>query len=182
MARDDGSMHTNGKMLIALAALVVSHPAAAEPVYYDCDTPGGKYSEIMLTQAEAAHRVRGTITPMELRAAADWFPTATVYVQSKDKRDLVSVQLMNRSGKTLAVSVSLVQSGKVRKAELGAIKINQAVAFDIYLPASGEGFVQLAGKKIPVGITLGAGAKVSVTCSSGHFRFDPLDWAWQQLP
>ena len=175
-------MRSKGKLLIALAASLLGDPAAAEPIYYDCDTPGGKYSEIKFSQADAAHRVRGTITPLELRAAADWLPTATVYVQSNDKHDLVSVQLMKASGRTLAVSVSIAEKGRVRKAELGAIKINQAVPFDIYLPASGEGFVQLAGKKIPVGITLGAGAKVSVTCSSGHFRFDPLDWAWQQLP
>ena len=175
-------MRPTGKLLIALAILPFGHSAAAEPIYYDCDTPGGKYSEIKVGQADSAHRVRGTITPLALRPANGWLPTATVFVRSQDKEDFASVQLMGSSGKTLAVTVDVGENGRVRTAEIGRIGVKDGVSFDLYLPASGQAFAEVSGTRIPLGINPGPGATVSVTCSSGHFRFDPLDWDWQPLP
>ena len=175
-------MPLKAKLLIGLAAFVASQAAAAEPIYYDCDTPGGNYSEIKFNQSQSAHRVRGTITPMELRPSAGWLPTATVYVQSQDKRYFASLQLM-KNGKTLDVAVSVGENGQVRKSSLGQIKNKDSISFDLYIPLSGDqAFAEVSGKRVPLGFSLGKNAKVSITCSSGHFRFDPLDWDWQQLP
>jgi hypothetical protein len=170
------------KMLLAVASLSATQAVAAQPIYYDCDTPGAKYSEIKLTQSGSDYRVQGTITPMELRPASGWRPTATVYITSGTSKNYVAVQLMNDTGKTLAAAMELGKDGAKRRADADRARVGAGVSFDIYVPKAGGGFVSLGGKRVPIDVDLGPDAKVSITCSSGHFRFDPLDWSWQPLP
>jgi hypothetical protein len=168
--------------LLAPASRLGSQAAAAQPIYYDCDTPGARYSEIKLTQSGADYRVRGMITPMALRPASGWLPTATVYIKSSTANAYIVVQLMNEAGKTLAATVEVGRDGSKRRTNAGQTKVADGVPFDIYLPKGGGGFAELAGKRVPIDADLGPDAKLSITCSSGHFRFDPLDWGWQSLP
>ena len=174
-------MARKAKLLIGLTAFAACQSAAANPIYYDCDTPGAKYSEIKFNQSQPDHRVRGTITPMELRPH-DWRPAATVYLESQDKRHTAAVQLVNSEGTILDVAVSVGWNGQITKTVIGQMRNTHSIAFDLYMPSSGQGFAEVGGKRVPLKFSIGPNAKVSVTCSSGHFRFDPLDWDWEQLP
>ena len=167
------------KVSLAFLVLSFSQVANTEPIYFDCDTPGGSFSEIKFNQNQSDYRVRGTITPLELNGTARWSPTATVYVMSEDKKYFAAIQLMNNAQKLLYVTVQDAEGGPPREADVGQIKINESVSFDLYLPSSGEAFADVGRRRVPLHVKLGPNAKVSITCSSGHFRFDPLDWNWQ---
>ena len=89
---------------------------------------------------------------------------------------------MKASGKMFDVSVMTEKDGQTRKDVAGQIRAKDAVSFDLYLPSSGESFAEVLGKRVPLGLNVGANAKLSVTCSSGHFSFENLDWGWQPRP
>lgn len=167
------------RVLVGFIVAVVGQAGYAEPIEYDCDTPGGNYSEIALNQDGDAHRIRGTITPLELRPTRKWSPAATIYFQSQDERYTAGIQLMNASGKTLDVIVITAEGGQTKKATAGQVRTKDAVPFDLYIPSSGESFAEVLGKRVPLGFSVGANAKLSITCSSGHFSFERLNWGWQ---
>jgi hypothetical protein len=175
-------MALKANYMIGLMVFVLGQAAGAKPIYYDCDTPSGSYSEIRFNQNQTAYRVRGTITAMELRPNASWRPTATVYVKSQDKRYSADVQLMNNEARTLDLTIGIGENGQYRKTSIGRLRNKGSISFDLYIPTIGQAFAEVSGKKVPLGVNLGTNAQVSITCSSGHFRFDPLDWDWQPLP
>ena len=136
------------KRLLALVSALASQSVAAETIYYDCDTPGAKYSAVKLSQSGSNYRVRGTITPMELRSSERWRAAATVFVQSSETKDSAAVRFMNMSGKSLDVVVDVTEGGSKQRTNIGVAKLDGKVSFDIYLPATGEGFADVAGKRV----------------------------------
>ena len=110
---------------------------------------------------------------MELRSTDPWRPAATVFVHSSENKNSAAVRLMNMSGKSLDVAVDVSEGGSKQRTNIGIAKLNSKVPFDIYLPATGDGFADVAGRRVPIKVDVGPKATLSISCSSGHFRFDP---------
>ena len=172
-------MELRRKLLLGMFVAATGSAAHAEPIEFDCDTPGGNYSEITFRQGGTAHRVRAEITPIKLRPSGRWLPAATITVQSQDEQRSAGIQLVNSSGKNLGVVVMADEGGQTKKVEAGQIRAKEGLPFDLYLPSTGSSFVEVLGKRVTLGINVGPNAKVSITCSSGQFRFKDLDWDWQ---
>ena len=59
---------------------------------------------------------------------------------------------------------------------VGDVGLNEALAFDLSVLASGDAVVTLGSERKVVHLDLGRNAKVSVICSTGEFLFGDLDW------
>ena len=59
------------RSLVTMAAVwwmsTATEGAMAAPLYYDCDTNEGSYSELAQIQSGPNYHVRGTITPLQVR-------------------------------------------------------------------------------------------------------------------
>ena len=159
----------------ALAAWLGSSAAAA-PLDYDCDTAAGSYSMIDLVQPGPGYRIRGTVTGVQFRKDDRWLPTATIALVSADKSNFVSVQLMRQARDSkMELAANGLLRGERRSAEGGRVGLGEAVPFEI-TSGGGRTVVQFGDKRTIFDFDLGADSRVQVSCSTGQFRFEGLDW------
>jgi len=161
------------------AALILAFPAAAAaaPADYDCDAAPADVFEIAnLDQAGPGYRVRGTITPVQPRSHPDYVATATVYIRSADRRRVAIVQILRGAANRYTVTARRVTQGHSFAAPLAPISTGQSVSFELASTAAGT-YALVSGRRIDLGPPIGAAAHLSVTCSTGRFRFAGLDWS-----
>lgn len=150
--------------------------AIAAPIDYDCDTAAGHFSEISLHQAGPDYRVRGSITPLLRRSHVQYVATATVFIYSADRQRTVAVQIMRGTGSRYEVTTHRVTGGDIGRASLRPVRTGEAVPFELVSTSNGT-FAMVGEQRIDLGPPIGAGARLSITCSTGRFRFSGLDWS-----
>jgi hypothetical protein len=159
---------------VAVGLFACGQAAIAQPIYYDCDAPGGSFSKIETVQNHTGYRVRGSITPYQLRHSATWLPTASVRIEGE--RNGAGISVTHRDAEKFSVSIVLEQEGESREIHLPlTLTLNQSLDFEIVSSSDGNGYVSIGGK-LPFQFTIEPGAKIVASCSSGGFKFHQLDW------
>jgi hypothetical protein len=163
-----------------VAALVLGHGTAqAAPVNYDCDTNEGSYSELSQVQAGPDYHVRGTIRPLQVRAHERYLPSAQIRLENAAETEAIAVQLVGRQGTDqfdILVTLGAGPSATLARTSIGTLRLNQSVPFDLAVSSAGEASVRIGVERRTFRVALGAGAKLSVICSTGEFEFSGLDW------
>ncbi len=160
-----------------LAPLLMPAAALAAPFNYACDTPAGHYSEISQTQAGPAYSLRGSITPLQWLDDRRWASLGQVRLENGDRSRSIAVKVVRQPRTNqAAIEVTLQSDGEPRTETLGAVGLNQAMAFELRLDASGEGVVVVGGQRRAFSLNLGPNAKVQVICSTGEYLFTGFDF------
>lgn len=152
-------------------------PAAAIPIRYNCDTAAGAVSTIDLAQTGLAHRITGRFSALNFRKHSEWFPVANVRLLSADRKNAVGLRIQR---KTPNAPIELVLQTYIGGKEeqhttLGALGVGDSARFVIEVTA-GKARVQAGGRSIEVNTLIDTSAVVHVSCSSGEFLFEDLDW------
>lgn len=162
--------------LIAVAGLATSAAKPGGPTDFACSARGGFFDEIANVSAGSEHRIRGAVMPQRFWRHSRTRPTATVQLRSSPRRAAIALQFMRR-GTGNAVDVLVVMAGpdRQRRWNIGSLRLNDEMSFE--LSASSTSVHIVAGARVmDVPIDLGESPEVSVSCSTGEFRFRSLDW------
>jgi hypothetical protein len=158
-----------------LAVLVASSSIAAAqppPTYeFDCDVPPGRASEWSGTVAQLLTGVSGHIELIEPRANERWNPIASVFLVRDDARVGLQLFVAKDAPDSLQIAVLRPKSAGGREV-LGTItwKGNR-VPFSMSSTKAGEVTLSVAGKDVSLGVTEFRAEKISLSCSSGQFKF-----------
>ena len=162
-------------LLPALAAFAaLTGPAHAAPFSYDCDTGGGRFSELKQTQSGPDYRVSGKISANELGRHERWAPGSNVTIESADGKTRASLRVLAPTRKApLDVVLAITKDGKTEEQTLGQVGLSQELAF-VMSVADGRARAEIGTMRGEAPIAVGTGASVSVVCSTGNFHFDDL--------
>lgn len=168
--------------VVVAAVTLLTSPAFAAPIRYNCDSGAGYFSEIEQFQAGPDYRVQGSFEANLIRLHPKYLPTATIAFESKDKSTHIGVQLMKRHNKKLYDATIVAKIGGERKVwSVTAVDLNTAVLFSLKVSKSGTATATLAGRTIEVPVSIGPDGRLSITCSTGGFEFHGLDWTAQEV-
>jgi hypothetical protein len=174
-----GNMWRNVSLLSVAASGVLSvcsTAAGATPIRYDCDTAAGAFSLIDFTQPGPDYRVTGRFSAVKFRNDPQWGPVATVQLVSADQKHAVGIRLRGKNARTpVDLLLQTLDGSGERLAALGTLPVGDWAPFGIEV-AGGKITVRAAGRSLIVDAPIGAGATVKISCSSGEFQFDQLDW------
>jgi hypothetical protein len=147
--------------------------AGALPLRFDCDTAEGNSSELRATQAGPSYRIRGQLTARLLRVHPRWQPTASVIVASADHKVVVALQMTapKRPEGPLDLFLSGPGGDDRPRIELGQAAIGEKLPFELVV-AGGKATARIGDRRAEVAAAVGAGAQVSVSCSTGEFLFE----------
>jgi hypothetical protein len=152
-------------------------PAAAAPVEWDCDTPGGAFSELAQVQGGPAYHVRGTVSWQRSHADSRYLPSAQVRIENGDRSRSIAVRLvLAPRAERIESSVESRNGGEPQRRTVGTAASEEAVPFEIEVAASGQAIVTLGGERVTLQVDLGPGARIAATCSTGEFLFRTLDF------
>ena len=165
-------------LLPALAAAVaMTGSANAAPFSYDCDTGGGRFSELKQTQPGPNYRISGKISANELGRHERWAPGSNITIESADGKSRASLRVMAPTRKApLDVVLAITKDGKTENQALGQIGLAQELAFVVTV-ADGRVRAELGTMRGEAPIAVGTGASVSVVCSTGNFHYNDLSFA-----
>jgi hypothetical protein len=162
---------------LAATVLLITGPASAATLEYDCDTAPNHFSELKQELGQGPVVISGMLTARAMAASKTYAPMTRVTLESADGADGVSVRLVGAPtvNKTLLLASLIVRTdGKDEEEQLGTVSLMQPLPFAMRVNAGtaaitfGEWQREL---KIPSAVV--AGAKVS--CSTGEFLFEKLD-------
>jgi hypothetical protein len=165
-------------LLITLAMGLSPEVANAAPAKFDCDTAAGKYSEFNLPQLGPNYHLSGRLSAKEYRPDRDWFPVANVRFVSADRRIFGGIRLQIPAGSGRVELVVQSKTGEQpRDIGVAVLRKGDAAAFSLDV-IDGKMTITVGGQGFP-GPDVGAGAAVNLTCSSGEFLFEDVDWDLQ---
>lgn len=156
-------------------------PASAQGMSakFDCDTAAGAFSELAFSQPGPTYHISGSLTAKQYRFDDQWIPVANVRIVSADKQTFGGIRLQAPSGSgRLELVVQSKVQGKDYGAVVGSFGKGEAATFSIDVENS-KMTIRVAGKTF-AGPDMAAGSGVSVTCSSGQFLFEKLNWETQR--
>ena len=161
--------------ITAVATAIWSSAATGTSVRYNCATAAGFFSSIEFSQPGPRYRITGDVAAKYYRTTGRWLPVANVRLVSADKSDFggIRLQVQNYRGPVEVVVQTRVQ-GKDRSTIVGTIKKAEFAPFSLEV-VDGKMIIHAAGKEFD-GPEIGAGGTVHVSCSSGDFLFENLDW------
>jgi hypothetical protein len=162
-------------LLPAMAAVAaLAGPAHAAPLSYDCDTAAGHFSELKQVQSGPDYRISGRISANELAMHKRWAPGANITVESADKAVRASLRILAPEQKApLDVVLETRKDGKTETQTLGKIGLSQDLTFVVTV-SGGQVRAEIGTMRGEAPTAIGAGASVSVVCSTGNFHFDDL--------
>ena len=149
----------------------ISGSASAQPIAFDCDTPAGSFSEIVIPLSGTQYWIKGAVTPIKLRSHESFLPAATLLLRAKDNSDSLTVQIV-KEGDGIVLKAF---TGKIQKI-INLAKVDQKISFEIVASPMGKARVTMAGIAINYDAKLGSNAILEVRCSTGEFKFNGLDW------
>jgi hypothetical protein len=163
------SMGVAASMALAFGGVSTS----ATPIRYDCDTAAGSFSMIDFVQPGPDYRVTGRISARAFRAH-EYYPVANIQLVSA--RNLVGLRLRREqaNGPIEFVLQSRGQAG-LREAVLAIVEQGDATPFLVEV-VRGVARVEVAGQSRTVDVPISAGATLQISCSTGQFVFEDLDW------
>ena len=162
---------------VVLAAAVASSPVMAQgtAVKFDCDTAAASFSEIAFSQPGPRYHVSGNVTAKKYRYDGSWVPVATVRIVSADKQSFGGIRLRAPTGSgDLELIIQSRVHGKEDSTVVATLREGEPATFSLDV-VDGKMTIQ-AADRVFSGPELGAGSAVNVTCSSGQFVFQDLEW------
>jgi hypothetical protein len=148
--------------------------AQAAPLSYDCDTGAGRFSELKQVQPGPAYRISGRIAANELARHERWAPGSNITIESADEQNRVSLRILAPMQKApLDVVLEITKAGKTETQALGRVGLSQELAFVLAF-ADGRVRAEIGTMRGEAPLAIGAGASVSVVCSTGNFHFNDL--------
>jgi hypothetical protein len=157
---------------------MTSAAAPDRPAEFACSARGGNYDEITHSGAGQAHRIRGTVMPLRYRVHDRSRPTATVQFRIRQPRGGVGLQLLRR-GTTDRFDVTIVTAGSAggrTSTKIGLLGLNQELAFELSARAGGQVSIQAGDRRVDLPVDVGTSPEISISCSTGAFRFRGLEW------
>jgi hypothetical protein len=160
-----------------IATLVAQSAVSQEQphYYFDCDAPEARFSAWTRTIAAPLPMISGKVALINSRDHSRWLSSATVYFKSKDEARSVGVALyiLKDSPNMLQVDVRQWRKGAEPEGRnLGAVaRSSEPMAFSIQLSSANELAVQVASFAIRGPIKDFVAASVSLSCSTGEFKF-----------
>ena len=168
--------------IFAVSGLACSQGMAqATSAKFDCDTGSGSFSDLDLPQSGPSYHISGSISVKKLRPSSDWYPVANVRLVSGDKRTFggIRLQIPEASRPPELVVQSAVGSG-ANDSPAGVLGKGEVAPFSIDV-IGGKMTIRF-GDRAFAGPDVGTAATIQITCSSGEFLFENLDWAPSQSP
>lgn len=160
---------------VAVAIASWSGAAGGASARYDCSSPSGHFSAIDFSQPGPRYRITGSVTVNSYRSTGKWFPVANARLISADKKSLGGIRLQVQYYRgPVELVVQTRSEGKDRSTVIGTIKKAEATAFSLEV-ANGKMIIHVGGKEFE-GPEIGPGGTVHLSCSSGDFLFEHLDW------
>jgi hypothetical protein len=161
-----------------LAALgtVLALPMAASgtPLDYDCDVPAGHFSSIK-TQVSLPIEVSGRVTPLVLRPG-DYLPVGNVSIRSGDNQGVgLKVIAFNTSMTSLIVAFVDSKTPDHLMA-MAKVDMSDSVSFRLTVSESGQGTLKVGQSEHAFEVDLAAPTELSISCSTGQFEFNELEW------
>ena len=163
---------------IAVGLAVLSVPASAAPIRFDCDALDGANSEIAQTQYGPTYRLRTQISPKRAGKHREWRAGALLLIKSADDKAYVGVRIAATVSKPQGFSVFLetVQGGEHKQFSVTTVKLGDTVNASIDIK-DGSARVEVAGQVADMAIPIGKGAVLSASCSTGQFIFEKLEFS-----
>jgi hypothetical protein len=162
-------------LLFVVAVTFSPCGAHAASIKFDCDTAAGAFSEISVPQSGPAYRIAGSVSARKYRVDGQWAPAATVGLMSADGKSSGAIRLQAPTGRgAVELVVQSRKNGKDYGTVVGTLKKEEVATFSLEA-VDGKMTIRTAGKTFD-GPDVGIGASVNVTCSSGEFLFENLDW------
>ena len=166
--------------MLAIAGLIATTEANANAasMLFDCDAEGGHYSELVQSQTGPNYALRADISAKRFGQHRDWHPGARMAITSADGKNSIIMQLAAGSVRPEFLLVSLVTNRDGEQKQYMVTTVNPGEAVHASIDVRDDVVhVEVAGQLAEVPLKLGAGAKVSVGCSTGQFMFENLDLA-----
>lgn len=162
--------------LLLATALLAGGGAEAPPLSYDCDTAEGAFSQLKQVQPGPSYRITGRISAHRLRQHDRWVPVATVRADAADGTMEVALQLVAPHRPDGPLDVFLVtRAGKSEPEQklLGHAEIGGELPFELAVDR-GKVRARIGSLNGDAKASLGSGASVGVSCSTGEFLFNDL--------
>jgi hypothetical protein len=164
--------------MLVIAACMVTVPAAARNLSYDCDTTADRYSEIT-TALTGAGQISGIVTPMRVADGERHLTSARIGIDNPKDGSWVGFWLYRASSAspdTFKAVMVVSRAGKDDETMLGTVKLEQAIPFRVALGEGGAASLELGEWKHTVSTALRIPAMATVSCSTGEFKFESLDF------
>jgi hypothetical protein len=158
------------------AALVLGLPIAANaaPIDYDCDVPGGNFSSIK-TDVSLPIEVSGRITPLVLRSG-DFLPVGNVSISSGDRQG-VGLKVISFDPSISSLIVAFVDSkAPDHLVAMAKVDISHSVSFRLTVSETGQGKLKVDQSEYAFDVDPTLPAELSISCSTGQFKFNELEW------
>jgi hypothetical protein len=140
---------------------------------FDCDVPPGKVSEWNGTVPPAMTQVSGRIQLIEARHDERWLPSASVRVVQAEEK--IGLRLYVTPDAPQVLQVELLRPGSKNQNDRGLLTTvpadTHSVAFTLSATAAGDIRVTIGGKDASLAATHFRAQKISLSCSTGEFKF-----------
>ena len=169
-------MHIMKVFLAVVGVGTFSGPLSAAPIYYDCDTASDKFSEVKWPATTLGLVVTGKIVPVLFRKG-QFLPVANLHLRSGDGKNYLAIRLIAESVGSNDVKVLLesVNNGIKKEGILGQLKRLEVLPFAISYAAGDQLTLMINNRKYDVEVALGNSSSISMTCSTGQFKFQDID-------
>lgn len=165
------------KVLLAVVGVgTFSGSAIAAPIYYDCDTASDKFSEVKWPVTISGLVITGNIVPVLFRKG-QFLPVANLHLRSGDGQNYLAIRLIAESSGSKGVNVLLeaVSNGIKKEGMLGQLKRSEVLPFTISHTVGDQLTVIINDRKFDFEVALGDTSSISMTCSTGQFKFQDID-------
>jgi hypothetical protein len=177
-------MTTIGRALCVISLAVLTACATPgkrdgtpEENYFDCDVPGGAFSEWNHTTSATTLKVVGTIQLIRPREDEQWLPGANVFLRGRDDKMTVGLQLLVARDAPDELQVSLLQgSGGAPDRNVFTAKAwkDAPLPFSLELDARGLLTAVVAGVSSSRQVSGFELHKLALGCSTGQFKFEKV--------
>lgn len=146
--------------------------ASAAPIAFDCDVPADRFSSVTGNPVVRG-QISGSVDIVELRKG-NYLPVAGVRLTSLDETQSVGFQLASKGRNAFDVVLNVNDGTGLKRASVGELSVNGAIAFSLKAADSGDITLEVAGQSYRHTATAMALSTATVFCSTGQFKFSGL--------
>ena len=174
-------MKTSSLFTTALAAILAtgaSAPVQAEPMRFACDAPSGRVTGFQIPVDAKRFRIVGTVKPAAFRPHESFTPTATVELRARGSNNKMVMQLVAPSAQAAGANLTLrqINGSDDKSSPVGNLAIGKVVNFGIIYNEGGENQFLVGEQVFTSQGSLSGQMELAVSCSTGDFVFEQLDW------
>lgn len=164
-------------ILFGLASMNLSSAGNATPLEYDCDTPANNFSEIKVPIQTKGFKIKGKISPTKF-SRGTFLPVGNVRITGDDKKSSVAIRTIAQSNnaKHADIFVALDISGDTRQGIIDKVKLAESFDFSIQVLSPDSVLTTINNQAIKNELNLVDSAVLSITCSTGEFKFTDIEW------